>query len=282
MRHATKKVWTGAIIFTFILFFYSFSFAQMVNIKGVQCKDGSIIYGKVVKMSVNDIQIETNDGKIISCKFDDVDNFIKMEDIRGIRFKDGSVIYGSIIEMNVNMLIIKAKDNNIVTRKLDDVASFTNEDEKAESQVKKEIFIIAMGTEIMWGNTTYQIGFPFTSSDGTLNGGYFPLSKLEWPLDTWLGRIDASLKLGDSWRINGVLKKNISNPNGKMKDSDWITASNPGRLDVYSESNISEFDAWIFDVDVEWAFLKRKSWSLYAGLGYQYQKFDYESKLINQ
>jgi len=38
----------------------------------------------------------------------------------------------------------------------------------------------------------------------------------------------------------------------------------------------------IFDIDVEWVFLKRKSWSLYAGLGYQYQKFEYDSKLIHQ
>jgi len=75
MRYATKKVWICAIIVTFILFFYSFSFAQMENIKGVQFKDGSIIYGKVIKISVTDIQIETNDGKIIPCKFDDVDNF---------------------------------------------------------------------------------------------------------------------------------------------------------------------------------------------------------------
>ena len=281
MRHAKKKVWNCAIIVTFILFFYTFSFAQTENIKGVQFKDGSVIYGKVIKINVTDMQIETKDGKIVACKFDDVENFIKMEDIRGIRFKDGSVIYGSIIEMNVNIIVI-TKDSNIITRKLEDVASFTNEDEKAESQVKKEIFSIAIGTEIMWGNTAYQIGFPVTTPDGTQYGGHFPLSKLEWPLDTWLARIDARLNLGDSWRINGVLKKNFSNPSGPMKDSDWLTASNPGRLDVYSESNISEFNTWIFDVDVEWAFLKRKSWSIYAGLGYQYQKFDYESKLIHQ
>jgi outer membrane protease len=282
MRNATKKVCTSAIIVTFILFFYTFSFAQTENIKGVQFKDGSIIYGKVIKISVTDIQIETKDGKIVPCKFDDVENFIKMEDIRGIRFKDGSVIYGSIVEMNSNMLIIIAKDNNIITRKLDDVASFTNKDEKEDAQVKKEIFSIAIGTEIMWGNTAYQIGYPITYPNGSQDGGYFPFSKLEWPLDTWLARIDAGLNIGDSWRINGVLKKNLSNPGSTMKDSDWLTASNPGRLDVYSESNISKFDAWIFDVDVEWAFLKRQSWSLYAGLGYQYQMYDFEAKLVHQ
>ena len=90
------------------------------------------------------------------------------------------------------------------------------------------------------------------------------------------------MNIGDFWRINGVLKKNLSDPGNNMKDSDWITASNPGRLDIYSESNISKLDLWIFDIDVEWDFWKRQYWSLYAGLGYQYQKIGYEAKLIHQ
>jgi len=339
MRPYHKKAWTCAIIVTFILFFYTFSFAQTENIKGVQFKDGSIIYGKVIKMNVYDIQIETKDGKIISRKFDDVVSFIKdtdadekkevkqvpaadkiiqtekvdkkqivipaqketsvdakqevkkipatekilqTENIRGVRFKDGSVIYGTIWQMNVNEVTILTKNNEMITKKFDDVATFIKSDDKEESKVKKEIFSIAIGTERMSGNTTYQIGYPVTAPNGTQYAGYFPFSKLEWPLDIWLARIDAGLNIGDSWRINGVLKKNFSNPGDKMKDSDWVTPSDPGRLDVYSESDISKFDALIFDIDVEWIFLKRKSLSLYAGLGWQYQKFDYEAKLIHQ
>jgi hypothetical protein len=77
MRPYHKKAWTCAIIVTFILFFYTFSFAQTESIKGVQFKDGSIIYGKVIKMNVYEIHIETKDGKKISSKFDDVVSFIK-------------------------------------------------------------------------------------------------------------------------------------------------------------------------------------------------------------
>ena len=351
MRQFHEKGLTCALIVTFILFFHTFSFAQTERIKGVQFKDGSIIYGKVIKMNVYDIQIETKDGKIISRKFDDVDFFIKDTDVdekkevkqvlaadksiktekvdkkqivippqqetnidakqeveqipatekilqtknirgarfedfksfEGVRFKDGSAIYGTIWQMNVNEVTILTKDNEMITKKYDDVAAFIKADEKKEeTQVKKVIFNIAIGTEIMSGNTTYQIGYPVTLPSGTQLAGYFPFSKLEWPLDTWLARIDAGLNIGESWRINGVLKKNLSSPNDKMKDSDWITSSNPGRLDIYSESNISKFDAWIFDIDVEWAFLKRQPWSLYAGLGYQYQKFNYDAKLIHQ
>ncbi|MFH1078723.1 MAG: omptin family outer membrane protease [Pseudomonadota bacterium] len=150
------------------------------------------------------------------------------------------------------------------------------------AQAKKEIFNIAIGTEIMSGNTTYKIGYPWTSPTGNRSDGYFPFSKLEWPLDIWLARIDAGLNIGDSWRINGVFKKNLSAPGDKMKDSDWLTPSNPGRLDVYSESTISNSDALTLDMDVEWIFLRRQYWSLYASLGYQYQKFEYDAKLIHQ
>ena len=242
MGSCHKKSWIRAIIVTFILSFYSLSFAQYEGIKGAQFTDGSIIYGRVIQLDVNDIRIETKDGKIISRKFDDVDNFIKDT--------------GDDARQKVK--------------------------QPAENQLKKEIFNIAIGTERMSGNTAYQIGFPATAPDGTKMDGYFPFSKLDWPLDVWLARIDAGLNIGDSWRINGVLKKNISDPRDKMKDSDWITISNPSRLDIYSESDISKFSAWIFDIDLEWNFLKRQSWSLYAGLGYQYQKFDYDAKLIHQ
>jgi outer membrane protease len=275
MRSYHKKTWTFAIIATFVLFYYSFSFAQNEGIKGVQLKDGSIIYGRVIKMNVDDIQIETKDGKIVSRKSGEVDNLIIMENLRGIRFKDGGNI-------NVDKVIIVTKERETVTRQYDDVASFIKEDDKQESKGKKEVFNIAIGAERMSGKTTYQIGYPVTLPNGTKESGYFPFSQLEWPLDVWLARIEANLNIGKSWRINGVLKKNVGNPNGNMKDSDWLTDSNPGQLDSYSESNISKFDAWIFDVDAEWIFLKRQSWSLYTGLGYQYQKFDYEAKLIHQ
>lgn len=152
----------------------------------------------------------------------------------------------------------------------------------AEYQVKKEIFDIALGVERMEGNTAFEIGFPVTDPDGTRHGGFFPFSRLEWPLDMWMARIDAGLNLGESWRVNGVLKKNISDPTGNMRDSDWLTESDPGRLDIFSESHISKFAALVFDVDLEWNFLKRQSWLLFAGLGYQHQKFSYEAELLRQ
>lgn len=157
------------------------------------------------------------------------------------------------------------------------------QDDDSKISAKPSVFDLSLGTELMSGDTTFSIGYPLTMVDGSgTETGYFPFSELEWPLDIWLARVDAGLNIGPSWSINGTLKKNISDPSDYMIDKDWLTAGSPGQYDIYSESNISDFDALIFDIDVEWAFLERQSWTLYAGLGYQYQKFDYDSQLIHQ
>jgi len=158
----------------------------------------------------------------------------------------------------------------------------TPKDATAGQNVKAVGFEIAIGTESMSGDTTYSIGYPVTEIGGGTQEGYFPFSELEWPLDIRLARVDAGVNIGSSWRINGTLKKNINDPGDAMIDKDWITDSNPGQLDVYSNSNISDFDALIFDLNVEWTFLQRQSFNLYAGLGYQYQKFEYDAQLIHQ
>ena len=41
-----------------------------------------------------------------------------------------------------------------------------------------------------------------------------------------------------------------------MIDQDWLTASNPSRLDVYSNSNVSEFEGYEFDLNAKYKFLR--------------------------
>jgi outer membrane protease len=143
-------------------------------------------------------------------------------------------------------------------------------------------FDIAIGTEVMAGDTTYSIGGNIINADGSFDSVHFPVSELEWPLDIWLARVDAGVTFASSWRINGTLKMDISDPDDHMLDSDWLTLSNPGKLDVFSETNISDFDALIWDIDVEWSFYQTDLWSLYTGVGYMYQNFEYEGQLIRQ
>ena len=65
-----------------------------------------------------------------------------------------------------------------------------------ESQDKNSIFDLSVGIEGMEGDTTYQIGGNIVLPDGTSGAIHFPVSELEWPLDIWLGRIDAGLNIG--------------------------------------------------------------------------------------
>jgi len=143
-------------------------------------------------------------------------------------------------------------------------------------------FDIALGTELMTGDTTYLIGGPIKYYDGSSDQGYFPWSALEWPLDIWLARFSVGMDIGESWRVNGEIKKNICDPDDQMIDKDWATVYNPRQLDAYSNSNISNFSAFILDIDVEWRFLQRQSLALYTGLGLKSQKFKYDGKLIHQ
>lgn len=143
-------------------------------------------------------------------------------------------------------------------------------------------FNFSIGSEFMSGDTTYSIGGTITFSDGSTGAVHFPISELEWPLDILLGRFDAELTINPKWRINGTIKTNLTDPDSHMIDRDWLTSASPSQLDVYSESNISSFDAFIFDIDLEWIFLQRQSWQIYTGVGYQYQNFNFEGKAIHQ
>ncbi len=140
----------------------------------------------------------------------------------------------------------------------------------------------SLGKEEMCGNSTYSIGYPIKSAGGVKTEGYFPFSELEWPLDIELIRFETGLHLGKTWSCHWTLKKNISNPDDDMIDKDWVTASNPDRLDVYSNSYISDFDATIVDLNIEAKTLSRRFWEMKVGIGFQYQKFEYKAKLIRQ
>jgi hypothetical protein len=140
-----KKAQFYVIITIFILFSYTVSFAQYEGITGVQLTDQNVVYGKVIKINVDDIQIETKEGKSITIRCDKVKNFLIMDFLRGIGFKDGSIIYGNIIEVDINKVIIMTKDNTAVTRKFNDVAYFIKE---YDENISKNF--LALGTEISY------------------------------------------------------------------------------------------------------------------------------------
>lgn len=157
-------------------------------------------------------------------------------------------------------------------------------DETAEARYAKNNFELWMqgGVEAWAGDITYRIGYPVIDSSGQRYYGYFPFSELEFPLDAAFGVVKAGAVFGNSVAVNVQLKKNISEPDDEMIDRDWITESRPSRLDIYSESEVTDFSALVLDGDVSYRFLDWDIMQFAAGAGFMYQNFEYETSLIRQ
>jgi len=132
------------------------------------------------------------------------------------------------------------------------------------------------------GDNTYQIGNPVHWFDGTVDNGYFPFSELEFPLDIAMVTARANVEFHDVWMVMASVKKDIKDPGDQMIDKDWLTASNPSQLDVWSNSEISEFDGFEFDCSLKYKFLQGDTWSLNGGVGYLYQNWQYTANLVRQ
>jgi hypothetical protein len=90
-------VYSVAVIVTFIIFAsYSISFAQLESLKGIEFNDGSVVYGKILKMNVYEVKVEGMDGKISTYRFDDVRSFIKDGEVE--QYKSAPVKEASVIE----------------------------------------------------------------------------------------------------------------------------------------------------------------------------------------
>ncbi len=138
------------------------------------------------------------------------------------------------------------------------------------------------GVESWSGDNTYQIGFPATDSFGNVYAGHFPISELKFPLDAVFGVIKLNTVIKDRLLFDVVFKKNLTEPDDYMEDRDWITESNPGQLDIYSDSEVTRFDGLVLDVDLAYkVFCGEKGW-LAAGAGYMYQDFEWDTAVIRQ
>lgn len=78
-------------------------------------------------------------------------------------------------------------------------------------------------------HTSYEFGYP-------IEPVYAPLSRLEFPLDSWWGGIEAGVKLG-RFSLSAEWFTNLSKETeGRMKDSDWDDPDDPTLRTIYSES----------------------------------------------
>ncbi|MBI5665601.1 MAG: omptin family outer membrane protease [Nitrospirae bacterium] len=163
-------------------------------------------------------------------------------------------------------------------------------------------FEVDLGTGVMRGHTTYQIGGDVETASGN-DRIHFSLSELKFPLDVYMASLSASAEFVERWKLAINVKKNITRDAGKMKDSDWgiwhlgepllhdqNSTCSPNKcstdsLDIYSESD-AELDALIIDFDFRYRFVdtafSKTRLSFFAGIGQMYENFSFEVSDLDQ
>jgi len=152
----------------------------------------------------------------------------------------------------------------------------------AESNPNKLETDIWGGLGAMGGDVTYRIGGTFRSGD-IVEEGYFPLSRLEWPLDAALATFGGNARYGE-FDARASFFVAISSEGGKVKDSDWELG--PDALTTYSESD-TELDAWQADGSVRMMIPfttgnSNETVHLGGGVGVLYQDFSWTAKNLHQ
>ena len=138
------------------------------------------------------------------------------------------------------------------------------------------------GAEYLAGDMSRSIGYPVTWNWGETEEGYFPFSELTYPLDVAYATVSAELLIMEQYKIGLTVKEAVSEPDDYMEDRDWITYTNPGQLDIYSDSEIVDFSSTIWDADLTYLFYKNDKVSFATGFGYQRQEFRYDTAGIRQ
>jgi len=132
---------------------------------------------------------------------------------------------------------------------------------------------LSLGVKIKYfdnSHTSYEFGNPFSPYQA-------PLSRLEFPLDSWWGGVELRLSY-PRFSIGGeVLTNALGDAHGRMKDSDWDDNDAPDRKTIYSESGCRMEPSYMarFDMDLEISdWLGLPQWfSLRPVVGFRYQNF---------
>lgn len=119
-------------------------------------------------------------------------------------------------------------------------------------------------------HTSYEFGNPFPPYQT-------PLSRLEFPLDSWWGGVEMRASyLRFSLGLEALTSLS-SEADGKMIDSDWDDDENPGRRTIYSESDCRMEPSYTIRADAD---LKVSDWlglpsrlDLRPIIGFRWQRF---------
>lgn len=188
----------------------------------------------------------------------------------------GILAAGFVCFYNVNTY---AGTSNGINKKL--MSATLSFEEKAKSLITSNE--LKIGVMNHTGENTYQLGYPVQwDVDGSVEHGRFPLSELEFPADIKMLSGYYEVIIDRSWIITLNTKVDISTPNNDMIDRDWLTDLKPQQVDVYSNNKVDGFSTYEWGLSLKYKFIDYDNWSISAGAGYQYQKWSYETELIQQ
>jgi outer membrane protease len=154
--------------------------------------------------------------------------------------------------------------------------------------IEEEKVSFDLGADVgsLSGYTRYNIKFPINeTSNGllVLEGE----SELEFPIDSYIGGLTASLGKRGHWSLGLSIFKNMTEDTGKTTDIDLLTVQDQktGEIErgwiIYSESD-TDMDAFLMDLTGKFYIIKRAKTSLGLVAGYRYQSFSFEVSNVAQ
>ncbi|MEZ4600490.1 MAG: omptin family outer membrane protease [Syntrophotaleaceae bacterium] len=149
----------------------------------------------------------------------------------------------------------------------------------------------SVGGGYLAGDTQYQVGGTVVDATGVYEI-HFPLSELKFPLDAFMVKGTVNVDFAKRWSLMASAATNITDDTGNMEDSDWgiFNGSTADTLDVYSESD-TDMEALLLEGKISCKVgqfsIDRKNrsdifFSWFVGLGYKYQKFDFDISNLDQ
>jgi len=137
-------------------------------------------------------------------------------------------------------------------------------------QLTKYLSLGAKVKRLFNSHTTFEFGNPFSPFQS-------PLSRLEFPLNSWWG--GAELRFSTPrFSIGGeVLSNALGDSDGRMRDTDWDDDAKPALESIYSESRCRMEPSYMVRVDADMEisdWLGLPSWfGLRPVVGFRYQNF---------
>lgn len=117
-------------------------------------------------------------------------------------------------------------------------------EKETTAPLTKHLSLALKTRRLFSSHTSYEFGNPFPPNQA-------PLSRLEFPLDSWWGGAEIRASF-PRFSIGVEALRNISDEAvGKMRDSDWDDDNNPGLMTIFSESKCRMDPSYMVRADMD-------------------------------